>query len=135
MTLIATAAALLVRRDAHPALVNLLTQAVIDVHGRPAVDARGEARLLHRDGEFPSAADPEFPLSEDARRVYRAGAQFLQRYVPFWLATMVYRLVVSLVVLLPLLIPAMRFAPQRMMWVTLSSQSARYEPNSIPASH
>lgn len=116
VTLIATSAALLVRRDAHPALVNLLAQAVADVHGRPAVDARGEARLFHRAGEFPTAADPEFPMSDDARRVYRAGAPFLQRYMPFWMATMIDRLVVSLVVLLPLLIPAMRFAPQIYRW-------------------
>jgi hypothetical protein len=42
--------------------------------------------------------------------------RFLQRYVPFWLATMIDRLLVSLVVLLPLLIPLVRFAPQIYNW-------------------
>lgn len=55
-------------------------------------------------------------MSDDARRVYRAGAPFLQRYVPFWLATMIDRLLVSLVVILPLLIPVMRMAPQIYRW-------------------
>lgn len=116
VTLLATSVALLVRHDLHPALVNLLTQAVIDTHGRPAVDAQGEARLFHRAGEFPSATDPEFQTSEDARRVYRAGAPFMQRYVPFWLATMIDRLLVSALVIVPLLIPAMRFAPAIYRW-------------------
>jgi hypothetical protein len=55
-------------------------------------------------------------LSEEARRVYRSGAPFLQRYVPFWVATMVDRLLVSLVVLVPILIPLVRFAPQIYNW-------------------
>ena len=55
-------------------------------------------------------------MSEEARRVYRSGAPFLQRYVPFWVATMVDRLLVSLVVLVPILIPLVRFAPQIYNW-------------------
>ncbi|HWE22278.1 MAG TPA: TAXI family TRAP transporter solute-binding subunit [Hyphomicrobiaceae bacterium] len=115
-TLLATTAAVLVRQDAHSALVNLLAQALQEAHGQPAADAGGEARLFERAGDFPAAADPEFPMSEDARRVYRSGAPFLQRYVPFWLATLVDRLVVSLVVLLPIVFPLVRFAPQLYDW-------------------
>ena len=115
-TLLATTAAVVVGGDAHPALVNLLAQAMQEVHGHPAVDASGEAPLFQRAGEFPVAADPEFPLSEEARRVYRSGAPFLQRYVPFWVATSIDRLTVSMVVLLPLLLPLARFAPQLYSW-------------------
>jgi TRAP-type uncharacterized transport system substrate-binding protein len=115
-TLIATTAAVLVREDAHRALVSLLAQALQEVHGAPAIDAGGEAQLFQRAGEFPTATDPEFPFSEEARRVYRSGAPFLQRYVPFWVATMIDRLTVSLVVLLPILIPLVRFAPQIYSW-------------------
>lgn len=115
-TLIATTAAVLVRADAHHALVNLLAQAIQEVHSRPSVETTGEAPLFQRIGEFPTAVDPEFTMSEDAKRVYRAGAPFLQRYVPFWLATMIDRLLVSAVVVLPLLIPLMRFAPQIYRW-------------------
>jgi hypothetical protein len=114
--LLATTAAVLVREDAHRALVSLLAQAVQEVHGQPAVGAGGEPQLFQRAGEFPVASDPEFPFSEEARRVYRAGAPFLQRYVPFWVATTIDRLLVSLVVLVPILIPLVRFAPQIYSW-------------------
>ena len=115
-TLIATTAAVLVRRDAHPALVNLLAQAVHDVHANPTVDASGQTALFQRAGEFPTNVDPEFAMSDEAKRVYRSGPPFLQRYLPFWLATMIDRLLVSLVVLLPLLIPLARIGPQVYRW-------------------
>jgi TRAP-type uncharacterized transport system substrate-binding protein len=114
--LLATTAAVLVREDAHRALVSLLAQALLEVHAAPAVDDKGEAQLFQHAGEFPLAADPEFPFAEEARRVYRSGAPLLQRYVPFWVATTVDRLIVSLVVLLPILIPLVRFAPQIYSW-------------------
>lgn len=116
VTLIATTAAVLVREDAHPALVNLLAQAMQEVHGQPATDTGGETPLFQRAGEFPVPSDPEFTLSDEARRVYRSGAPLLQRYVPFWVATMIDRLTVSLVVLLPVLLPLVRFAPQLYNW-------------------
>ncbi len=116
ITLIATTAAVLVREDAHPALVNLLAQAMQEVHGQPATDTGGETPLFQRAGEFPVASDPEFSPSDEARRVYRSGAPLLQRYVPFWVATMIDRLTVSLVVLLPVLLPLVRFAPQLYNW-------------------
>ena len=115
-TLIATTAAVLVREDAHSALVSLLAQAIHEVHSQPTTDSGGEAPLFQRAGEFPIANDPEFPLSEEARRVYRAGVPFLQRYVPFWVATMIDRLMVSFVVLLPIALPLFRFAPQIYNW-------------------
>jgi ABC-type nitrate/sulfonate/bicarbonate transport system substrate-binding protein len=114
--LLTSTAAVLVRQDAHSALVNLLAQALQEAHGQPAAEAGSEPRVFERAGDFPVAADPEFPMSEDARRVYRSGAPFLQRYVPFWLATLVDRLVVSLVVLLPIVVPLVRFAPQLYDW-------------------
>jgi hypothetical protein len=106
----------LVREDAHRALVSLLAQAVQEVHGAPAVDAKGEVPLFQTAGTFPVTSDPEFPFSEEARRLYRSGAPFLQRYVPFWVAATIDRLIVSLVVLLPILVPLARFAPQIYSW-------------------
>jgi uncharacterized protein len=115
-TLIATTAAVLVREGAHPALVNLLAQALHEVHSQPIADAGNTVQLFQRVGDFPLANDPEFALSEDARRVYRSGPPILQRYMPFWVATMLDRLMVSFVVLLPILIPLIRFAPQIYNW-------------------
>ncbi|MBO0766597.1 MAG: ABC transporter substrate-binding protein [Hyphomicrobiaceae bacterium] len=116
IVLLATTATVLVREDAHRALVTLLTEAVQEAHAAPVVDANGEAPLFQPPGVFPIAADPEFPFSEEARRVYRSGPPFLQRYVPFWVAATIDRLAVSLVVLVPILIPLVRFAPQLYSW-------------------
>ena len=115
-TLIATTTAVLVRKDAHPALVNLLAQALHDVHANPTVDQNGQTALFSRAGEFPTNVDPEFPMADEAKRVYRSGPPFLQRYLPFWLATMIDRMLVSIVVLLPLLIPLSRIGPQIYRW-------------------
>jgi TRAP-type uncharacterized transport system substrate-binding protein len=114
--LLATTAAVVVREDAHRALVSLLAQAVQEVHSAPMTDAKGEVPLFQPAGTFPTASDPEFPFSEEARRLYRSGAPFLQRYVPFWVASTIDRLIVSLVLLLPILVPLARFAPQIYSW-------------------
>jgi len=111
--LVTTSAALVVRRELHPALVNLLTQAAIDTHGGAAL---GNAALLQKAGEFPVSVDPEFPVSPDALRVYRAGVPFLQRYLPFRMANFLDRIVVLLVPTLTLLIPIVRFAPMLYRW-------------------
>ena len=111
--LIATAAALVVRRDLHPALIDLLTQAVIEAHGGATT---GSAALFQRAGDFPVSVDPEFSMSTDALRVYKNGAPFLQRYLPFRWANSLNRMIVLLVPALTLLIPLMRFAPALYRW-------------------
>jgi uncharacterized protein len=114
--LVATMAALLIRDDLHPALANLMTQAIVEVHGKPDFDAKGQAGIFSRSAAFPVAADPEFPLADEARRVYRSGPPFLQRYLPFWLATLTDRLVVLLVPFVGLALPLIRFVPMLYTW-------------------
>lgn len=70
ITLLATTAALVVRADMHPALVSLLTHAVIN-NPRPAFDKDGEPVLFYKVGEFPSASDAEFQVASEARSVYK----------------------------------------------------------------
>jgi hypothetical protein len=115
-TMVATMAGVLIRDDLHSALANLMTQALIDVHSKPVINADGEAAIFGRSAEFPVAADPEFPLADEARRVYRSGPPFLQRYLPFWLATLSDRMAVLLVPIIGLAIPLMRFAPELYTW-------------------
>lgn len=114
--MLATSTGLIVRNDLHPALASLLTQAAVAVHTPPHLNANGEAGVFQRAGSYPVADDQEFPLSADAARVYKSGAPFLQRYLPFWLATMFDRLVVMLLPILGILLPAMRFAPMLYTW-------------------
>jgi TRAP-type uncharacterized transport system substrate-binding protein len=71
ITLLATTAALVVRSDMHPALVSLLTHAVIN-NPRSGFDKAGDPVLFFRAGEFPSAHDPEFEVAKDARAVYKS---------------------------------------------------------------
>jgi hypothetical protein len=99
---------LVAREDLHPALSDLLISAARKIHGNPG---------LFRDaGEFPAPLVRDFPISPDAERYYRSGGQFLYRRLPFWLASLIDRLVVLIVPLLVLLIPLSRVAPPLYRW-------------------
>ncbi len=114
--LLATTAALIVRKDLHPELANLLAQAALEVHNPPMLDANGESRIFQRAGTFPISADQEFPLSPDAARVYKSGKPFLQRYLPFWLATWLDQLALMMLPIIGVLLPALRLAPTLYAW-------------------
>ncbi len=106
--LVATTADLVVRDDLHPAVVGLLAEAAAEVHGRPG--------LFQRAHEFPSSVDVDFPMSADAARYYKSGAPFLQRYLPFWAANFVDRMIVLLVPIIALVIPLFRLLPALYHW-------------------
>lgn len=107
-TLLSPTANLVAREDLHPALTILLIQAATEVHGH--------AGLFQRAGEFPAPTATDFPLSDEARRFYRSGPSFLQRYLPFWVAVFVQRMIVMLVPLIAVLIPLMRILPSLYTW-------------------
>jgi len=106
--LLAATANLVARKDFHPALVSLLLQAASSVH-----TAGG---LFEQTGMFPNGNNLEFPLDKDAQRFYRHGPPFLQRYLPFWTASMVDRLKIMLVPLLTLLLPLVKIMPPAYRW-------------------
>ncbi|HXV09931.1 MAG TPA: TAXI family TRAP transporter solute-binding subunit [Burkholderiales bacterium] len=108
VTLIATTAFLVAREDFHPALVSVLLQAVSRTHRHGGV--------FHRPGEFPAAREGDFPLSDTAERYFRSGPPFLQRYMPFWVANLIERLIVLLVPLIAVVIPVMRIFPGVYTW-------------------
>ncbi len=116
--LVSSTATLLLREDTHPALVDLLMQAAGEVHGKPGV--------FQKPGEFPRAGHNEFPLSKEAERYYKSGKPFLQRYLPFWAATLIDRMVVMLLPLVAVLVPLFRFAPQLYGWRVRSRIYRRY---------
>jgi len=106
--LLAPAANLVVRADLHPALIDLLLVAAQEVHG--------EGGWFERAGEFPSADYLEFPISPDARRFYKYGPPFLQRFLPFWAASLIDRTKVMLLPLVALLIPLLKVMPPLYRW-------------------
>jgi TRAP transporter TAXI family solute receptor len=116
--LLATTANLVARADLHPALMSLLIQAAAEVHGGTGA--------FQRAGEFPQPLAVDFPLSEEAKRQYRSGTPFLQRYLPFWVAILVERLVVLLVPLVVILIPLFRILPPLYAWQVRSRMNRWY---------
>lgn len=108
VALLASTANLIARNDFHPALVSLLLQAATRVHGGGG--------LFEKPGEFPNARHVDFPLNGDARRFYRHGPPFLQRYLPFWTANLVDRMMIMLVPLLTILVPLVKVMPPTYRW-------------------
>ncbi|MCG2576400.1 TAXI family TRAP transporter solute-binding subunit [Dechloromonas sp. XY25] len=105
---LAPTANLIIRDDLHPALQMLLLQAAAEVHGKTG--------FFQDAGEFPAYKDQMLPLSAEAARYYKSGPPFLQRYLPFWLAVLVDRLIVLLVPIVALLIPLLKVAPAIYTW-------------------
>jgi hypothetical protein len=99
---------LIARESLHPALSDLLLEAAREVHGT--------AGLFRKRGDFPAAHEGEYRVSPDASRYYASGKSFLYRTFPFWLASLIARVLAVLVPLVLLLVPAMKIAPAVYRW-------------------
>ena len=99
---------LIARDSLHPALSDLLIEAAREVNGRPS--------MLQRAGEFPAPLVHDFPISDDAARYYKSGKSFLYRLMPFWVASLVDRLIVLIVPIVVVLIPGLRLVPSLYAW-------------------
>lgn len=106
--LIAPTATLVAREDLHPALIDLFVQAASHIHG--------EAGWFRKHGEFPTASYTEIPVADDAKKFYKDGPSFMQRYMPFWLANVMERMWVVIVALGALIIPLSRIVPPLYVW-------------------
>ena len=76
---------------------------------------RRDGSLLQR-GRLPSTEFVEFPLNESARMYFDDGPPFLQKYLPFWIASAVDRGKILLLPALTLLLPLFRVAPPLYRW-------------------
>lgn len=108
VVLLAPKASLVVCGDLHPALQYLLLDAASAVHAPPDV--------FNHAGEFPAAEAIDVPLAENARQYYKSGRPFLQRYLPFWLASLAGRLIFVLVPLFGVVLPLLRWLPGLFGW-------------------
>jgi TRAP-type uncharacterized transport system substrate-binding protein len=102
--LIALEARLAVRPDMHPALVNRLTMAAIELHS-----GRG---LIQDQGMFPTVEGTGLPLNNAARQLIVNGPSIWHDWLPYWMASQVHRLVLLMLPILFLLVPALRALPQ-----------------------
>lgn len=116
--LVAPPATLAVSEELHPALMGLMLQAASEIHGAPGI--------FQRPKEFPKASSVDFPLAPEAERYYKSGKPFLQRYLPFWVATLVDRMVVMIIPLLAVLVPVFKLAPGLYGWRIRSRIYKRY---------
>jgi hypothetical protein len=88
----------------------LLLEAAREVHGG--------AGLLKKKGEFPAPLEHEYPISSEALRFYKSGKGFLYRSLPFWVASVINRVLVVFVPVFVVLIPGIRFIPTLLGWKT-----------------
>src|SRR5262249_11286541 len=130
ITLLATAPALVVRKDLHPALVSLLTHTA-SVNPKPGYDRSGEPLLFYRAGQFPNANDPEYEVDPDAKAYYKSGElPVLLRAVgplntsvgiPFWVTAFVFlnatKILLLAIPILSITIPLIRFLPMLYTWM------------------
>jgi hypothetical protein len=108
LTLIGPTVELVARDDLHPALSDLLIRAAREIHGTPG--------MFRNAGEYPAPLARDFRISDDAERYYKSGEQFLYKRLPFWLASLVDRLLVLVLPLLVIIVPATRLAPAIYRW-------------------
>ena len=106
--LIAMVANIAARDTLHPALVGQLLQAAEEVHGGGDVIAPP--------GRFPSTYNVVLPMNQEARRYLKKGPPLLRRYLPFWIAIGIDRLVVLLIPFLTLLYPLFKIVPPTYRW-------------------
>ena len=110
IVLLAPMATLVAHRSLHPALIALLLKAATRVHQHGDMFSNAK--------EFPSTAFVDLPLSENAENYFRFGLPVLQRFLPFWLASLVDRMKLMIIPLIVLLMPLIRAAPPLVRWRT-----------------
>lgn len=106
--LIASEAMLVARADLPAPLVFLLFDAAREIHS-------GQG-FFEKPREFPNTDPLDLPVSTDADRHHRFGPSLLNRVLPFWVATLVERLIVVLLPLVVIVVPLVNLLPQLLRW-------------------
>jgi hypothetical protein len=101
--LVASTTTLIARDRVHPAVLQLFSQASLELHS--------QAGWFSRAHEFPNAANTEFPLSREAERTIRTGIPLMQRYLPYSYANLMERMWLALGIIIAVLLPLSRIVP------------------------
>ena len=117
--LLAPTANLVVRDDLHKSLSILLLMAMENNHG--------VNDLFSKQGFFPSDKLTAFPVSDVAKRYLENGPPFLMKYLPFWIATFIDRMIVLMLPFLLLIIPLFKILPPVYRWRIRSKVYKWYE--------
>lgn len=108
INLVSPTVTLLAKEDLHPALIYLMMKVMKQVH-------HGEG-LLSTNNEFPSIKTSEVTPSIQAVNFYTSGPPFLDKYLPFWAATLVSRTAIVVIPILAILIPLIKLLPSAYNW-------------------
>lgn len=100
--LLATTANVLVRDDLHLVLASLLMQAMAEVHGKSG--------FFQHAGEFPVVQGSKLCSFGRSRALLQVRRAVPARYLPFWIAVLVERLIVLIVPIIVLLLPLLKVA-------------------------
>ena len=105
---LASTATLVVNERFHPSLTPLVLESLskqLKIGG-----------MLEQPNEFPSPNNADFELTKEADHFYEYGPPLLLRYLPFWAASLVDRLVIFVIPLLVVLIPLSKLAGPVYRW-------------------
>ncbi|MCH2211767.1 MAG: TAXI family TRAP transporter solute-binding subunit [Fuerstiella sp.] len=106
--MIAPAANLVASTDLHEAFIPLFLKAAQEVHSGGG--------LFVRPGDFPNVRLSEHPLNASAAEYFKHGPSLFDRYLPFWVSSLISRTRILLVPMLTLLIPLVRLTPPIYRW-------------------
>jgi TRAP-type uncharacterized transport system substrate-binding protein len=101
--LIAPTTSLLASVDTHPAVLQLMARTAVRLHSEPGWFSHAR--------DYPSLANAELPLAQEAERALAAGPTFLQRHLPFWLANLIERMWLAMGLIVALALPLSRIVP------------------------
>lgn len=101
--LIAIEARLVVRPDLHPALINRLTMAAIELHS-----TRG---IIADPGAFPNLEGAGMTVSNTARQLILDGPSTWHDWLPYWVAAQINRVLLLLLPFFFIVVPLIRLVP------------------------
>jgi hypothetical protein len=108
VNLISTKAMLVARENMHPALISVLIDAAREIHSQQG--------YFEAAGEFPNTTPLDVPVSANADQHRRFGPTYLYRIMPFWVASLIERMLIIVVPLLAVLVPLANYLPQFLRW-------------------
>lgn len=103
MQLVALVTRLVAREGLHPALVNRLVHAVIEVHSG--------GQVIPADRQYPASSDLGIEPDAYAAQLFDKGFSALEQFLPYWIVAQLNRVLLVLLPALLLLLPLMRLLP------------------------
>lgn len=119
ISLLSPVATLVGNEHFHPALTALVLSA--------AKEVLRDGNLLDSPGQYPAALPMDLDMSAEAEYYHQSGTPFLQRYLPFWIASIVDRYIVLVIPLIVIMMPLIRSMGPIYIWRIRSRVYRWYE--------